>query len=987
MAEPLVDDEGSRAVPVDVPVVAIGASAGGITALQKLFEALRQDLPFAFVLLQHLPAGQPSSLANLVARWTSMSVRSAADGTRPESNCVYVPSPDDILTLEEGVFHTRPAEGGGRRPGIDTIDAFFESLALRKGPRPIAVILSGTGMDGTAGAVRIRQADGVVIVQDPLTALHDGMPSAVIQRGIHDHILPVGAIAQQLVACSDPAYVRPAPSADWASAISQTLNRILSLVRQKAGFDLSGYKPSPLLWRIQQRMDVRRVLSFDDYAFLVEDDPIELEALVRGIPIHVTGFFRDPDAWNVLKNDVLLPLMRAASEQRPLRAWTPACSTGEEAYSLAMLLNEAVHDGEVQANFQVFATDAAPEILAQASRGLFRDESLAALSATRRARYFYSVDRAYRVKRFLRERMVFAQQDLISDPPFSGLDLVTCRNLLIYLEPDAIRRVLFLLHSSLRMGGYLFLGKSEAYQLGQLGFEAVSSQWNIYRKVGPMPDEGTAFPPAKPAADISILSTVAHRAALEQLQIPSVLIDDECIVLRLHGSTENILSLPAGEPTHNLIRLVPHQWAPRLEAAVRQVQRDHEPLTLTNLHDRVTGQLCMSVRLTPMRMTTNNAWDRMLVSFIREPDAPDTNDAADACYVRADDDFAAFDWGETRVSRDELEASREELQALNEELKASNAQLNTSNDALNEVNIELQEKISELEMQGRVLLSGVVMTCFLDRELKLRWFTPAMREVLRLRPTDIGRNIASLARKFHDRSFFKDIEDVLHATEPRDAVVCNDDDKWFLRRTYPYRSASGATVGVAITFADITDRTRAEVALRRSQIWLSAQKGAFQAAMNGASLDISLGILIRTLISQAQDERRCAFYIAEGNGLRHVVGMSDSYARHVDGFRISPESLACGLAVATGEPVITRDVLDEPRWHAWTWLAVKFGYRGCWSFPVETSEGSLVGSLAMYFAEPRMPSPLDLELAAAFTQTAAIIIWRHLQADRPEAGD
>jgi two-component system, chemotaxis family, CheB/CheR fusion protein len=369
-------------------------------------------------------------------------------------------------------------------------------------------------MDGTAGAVRIRQADGVVIVQDPLTALHDGMPNAVIQRGIHDHILPVGAIAQQLVACSDPGYVRPALSANWASAISQTLNRILALVRQKAGFDLSGYKPSPLLWRIQQRMDVRRVLSFDEYAFLVEDDPIELDALVRGIPIHVTGFFRDPDAWTVLGKDVLLPLVRSTGGQRPLRAWTPACSTGEEAYSLAMLLNEAVHDGDAQGDFQVCATDAAPEILARASRGLFRDESLAALSATRRARYFYSVDRAYRVKRFLRERMAFAQQDLISDPPFSGLDLVTCRNLLIYLEPEAIRHVLFLLHSSLRMGGYLFLGKSEGYRLGQLGFETVSSQWNIYRKAGSMPGERTTFPAARVTADVSILSPGAHRAAL-----------------------------------------------------------------------------------------------------------------------------------------------------------------------------------------------------------------------------------------------------------------------------------------------------------------------------------------------------------------------------------------------------------------------------------------------------------------------------------------
>lgn len=976
----------AQACDAAVPIVAIGASAGGITALQKLFETLPANLPYAFVVLQHLPAEQPSALLPLIEKWSRMRVRAAADGTRPAPHCIYIPAPDRILTLEAGTLRTRAAIGGGRRPGLDTIDAFLESLALRQGARSIAVILSGTGMDGTAGAVRIRQTGGIVIVQDPLTALHDGMPNAVIRRGIHDHVLPVSAIGRQLALCADPGYVRPPPETDWTGAMSATLERILALIRQQAGFDLSGYQPSPLLWRVQQRMDVRRARSFDDYASLVEDDPIELEALVRGIPLHVTGFFRDPEAWEVLRDDVLTPLVQEIGADQPVRVWTPACSSGEEAYSVAMMLDEVVHETGIAADFQVFATDAAPEILAHASRGVFRDQALLALPAARRKRFFHAAGGAFRVKRFLRDKMVFAPQDIVSDPPLSGLDLVTCRNLLIYLEPQTIRRVLFLLHGSLRSGGYLFLGKSEGYQATRRGFDPVSAPWNIYRKAGPMPREDGPFPAVARASDSSILSATAHRVALAHLDLPSVLIDDHCNLLRVYGNTEDILSLPAGEPTQNLIDLVPRHWVRRLQAALQQALAEREPLTLTNLPDRDTGSSSIDVRLTPLPTATDQAGHRILVSFIRKPDHAGAPDAGGERTAQARQYLAAaIDWqDEARISREELEASREELQALNEELKASNAQLDASNTQLNEANVQLHDKIAQLGMQSRVLSSGAVMTLFLDQDLKLRWFTPAMGDLLRLSARDTGRSIADLQPQCQDPDFLRDIREVLEANEPRGAVIRSHDDKWFVRRIYPYRSGAGAIAGVAITFADITVQTHAEVALRaselslrRGQVWLSAQKEAFQAAMNGASLELSLGVLIRTLLKQAQDDRRCAFYIADGKHLRHVVGMNEAYARCVDGLVISPESLACGLAVATGKPVITRDVLDEPRWRSWTWLALEFGYRGCWSFPVETAEGSLVGSLAMYFNAPREPTPIDLELAAAFTQTAAVIISRH----------
>ncbi|MFP3707984.1 CheR family methyltransferase [Paraburkholderia sp. SIMBA_009] len=962
------------------PVFAVGASAGGIAALQKLVARLPAHLPFALVVLQHLPPDRESRLADLIAKWTRIPVYRTTDGMQPEIDCIYVPSSGSILTLEEGLFRTRPVEGGCRRPGIDTIDAFLESLALHPARPAVGVVLSGTGMDGAAGAVCLRQAGGIVIIQDPLTAMYDGMPTAILHRGLHDHVLPVSAIAQQLVACADPAYVRPVRSTGWTSPAAASLGRVVQHIQQQVGFDLSGYKPSPLLWRIQQRMDTRKVWSFEDYASLIEDDPVELESLMRGIPIHVTEFFRDGQAWTVLLDDVLLPLVDDYAGQEPIRVWTSACSSGEEAYSVAMLLDEAARERGKAVNFQVFGTDAAPELVARASRGIFSESALAGLSDERRARYFYRTDGAYRVKRALRQKIVFAPHDLLADPPFADLDLVTCRNLLIYLKPETARDVLHALHRALRTGGCLFLGRSEPYPLDQQDFLAVSRLWNIHRKIRAAPDARESAPPRKRPAAAGAANLAVLRTAQEQANIPSVLIDDECTVLRIYGNTETILKLPAGEPTLKLTDLVPRQWSAHLRLSVRDALNERKPLVLTQLFDRATGDTSMAVRLTPLDTPADARCMRILVSFIRDPDAPDTLAGRDMHADLTGDAALDVDASEqANISREELEASREELQALNEELSASNDELSRSNDDLNEANTRLQDHVVQLAMQSRVLLAGSIMTIFLDRELKVRWFTPSMRDVLPLAPADIGRSIADLVPKFSDLNFYTDIATVLDSGAARHAIVANDEGRSFLRKTFPYVSETGAVAGVAITFADITDRTRAEVALRRNQAWLSAQKEAFQSAMNGRPLDSSLGILIRSLVSQADDKRRCAFYIAEGDVLNHVVGMSDAYARCVAGFRISTESLACGLAVATGRPVVTRDVLDEPRWRAWTWLAKRFGYRGCWSFPVETSEGTLVGSLAMYFEEPRMPSELDIELAAAFTHTAGIIIWRHLQ--------
>lgn len=964
----------------DFPVVGIGSSAGGIAALQTLFKGMPAKPNLAFVVMQHLTPDQPSQLAALLASWTAVPVHEACEGMRLACDRIFVAPPGHALALEDGVFATRALERAGARAGIDTIDAFLESLAADCGPRAVAVVLSGTGADGAAGAVRVKQAGGMLMVQEPVTAMHDAMPRAAIATGAADHILPLPALARELLACAAPGYVRSATAASWADDVTRALDSIVDMIRANAGFDLSGYKTAPVLWRIQRRMELRRVPLLRDYEALLHDDPVELETLIRGIPIHVTEFFRNPEAWGPLRENVVPRLLDEAGDG-PVRAWTPACATGEEAYSLAMLLAEEGEAAGRPASFQIFATDVAADVVARAGRGIFKPAAVKALSAQRRHRFFYAADGAFRVKRVLRERMVFAPQDLLADPPFADLDLVTCRNLLIYLEPDAARRVIHMLHASLRMGGCLFLGKGEALSPKQRGFEEVGPATRIYRKIGPAADTGIAFPrrPSRPPAGRRSRRAVdapVHEAAAAQPDVPALLVDDQFQIIRLYGETRPFLRFRPGTPTLNLLDLLTPSIGVPLETAARQALADRRAVAADGLADPLTGALTLGVRVTPLD-TSDDLGSRLLVSFIRGGSAHDANPPSDD----------TTEWSEAlRISREELEASREELQAVNEELRASNDQLNLAVDDLAAANAQLLGKIDELETQSNVLSSGAVMALFLDHELRVRWFTRGVGAFFPLTAADAGRRITDFAPRFGDRAFLDDVRAVMAEDEPREAEVATTEDRWFLRRIGPYRAPSGVMAGVAVTFTDISERNRVEAALRESertlrgnQVWLAAQKEAFQSAMNGEVLEASLGILIRAAVEQAESECRCAFYIADAGGqtLRHVVGMPDSYARCVDGFEISPESLSCGLAVALGEPVITPDVLEEPRWQAWTWLARAYDYRGCWSFPIETSAGKLVGSFAMYSRERREPTSHDRTLAAALTQAGAIIIAHH----------
>jgi two-component system CheB/CheR fusion protein len=821
----------------DFPIVGIGSSAGGLEALQQLFRAMPADSGLAFVVAAHLDPTQKSHLTEVLGRCTAMPVVQIENPIKVEPNHVYVIAPDRELTIRKGVVraHKPSAPREHRHP----VDSFFRSLAEDQGERAIAIVLSGTGSNGSLGLRFIKAEGGIAIAQDPATAAFSGMPRSAIGTEIVDLVLAPDKMPEALLDLARDPYVRQPTEAAVERAPANQLSSLLDLVRSQTGRDFRSYKTRTLLRHIHRRMGLHRLESLPEYLERLRNDADEIKALAVDLTINVSGFFREPEAWNTLGSKVIAPLVRERANDATIRVWVPGCSTGEEAYSVAMLILEHAKAAKKTFDLRLFATDVAEAVLASARAAAFPASIEQDLQPERLERWFEREDDTYRVKRVLRDAITFAPQNLLQDPPFSRMDLIICRNLLIYLMPEIQKRLLGLFHFALREGGHLFLGPAETTSGHDDLFETVSRKWRIYRRLGhtrhelvDVPLVGTGEPALSATYDPQVETRardgqVMDRALIERYAPACALIDRQLRVHYLRGPTEDYLRPASGQPSYNLINMAREGLQSPLRSAVRSALDREQQVSIEGRVRR--GGVLYPVRLVVEPLRGRSA-TRLLVSFFeknRATDAPpagaeepvDERQLQADLYAARDDLRLAVEQLET--SNQDLNASNEEIRSINEELQASNEELETSkeelqslNEELNTVNQQLRAKIGELEARtddlNNLLNSTDIATLFLDRRLCIRWFTPSMRALLELLPTDIGRPVSHFAQRFRDGDLLNDARKALERLQPSDTEVVDDLGRWYIRHIVPYRTAHDRIDGVVVTFTDITDRKHRE---------------------------------------------------------------------------------------------------------------------------------------------------------------------------------
>jgi two-component system CheB/CheR fusion protein len=843
LAEPVSNEQPPR---LPFVVVGIGASAGGLEACSEFFLKMPTDTGMAFVLVQHLAPDHESMLAEILATKTAMQVVQVADGMAVEPNRVHVIRPGHTLTIREGKLRLGPRlkDPANNRP----IDDFFRSLAEEQRERSVCVILSGMGSNGTAGAKAIKVVGGICIAQEPESASQPSMPGSMISAGYADFILRPGAMADVLVSYARHPYVREHGGKSSVHTKSEILE-ILTILRVRTKRDFSPYKLPTIQRRIQRRMGVTRQQTVEDYAAYLRQHPPEATLLADDLLIHVTGFFRDPAAWEQLQARVIAPLIAECPAGSEVRCWVAACSSGEESYSLAMLLQEASDQADKSLSIKVFATDTAQRTLTQARNGIYPGGIETEVSPQRLERFFDKESAVYRVKKALRERVIFAPQNLVEDPPYSRLDIITCRNLLIYLEPEVQRRILAMLHFALREGGYLFLGASETIAGCEELFEPVDRNFRIYRRVGPA--RFGAFPfhlprdfirlsagePVGAAKQQPSLSQQMQHAMLQRHTPAAVVVDREFRILFYHGDTNAFLLQPAGEPTRELLSVVREELRGAVRGALHQALAGKEIARAKEAH-LSTAHGIKHVEIMVELLDSHAPDGPLLVSFQQRPApvmpaeaarAGDENQLQLVDELRRTQDELQSTVEELQSSNEELKTSNEEVRSVNEELQATNEELEASkeemqslNEELSTVNSQLQAKNEELERTGSnlscLLSSTNIAVIFLDKSFQIRSFTPATRDLFDLLATDVGRPLRDMNRKFIDESLLTDAAMVLQRLSPVEKEIKSESGKHYLRRIWPYRTTEDRIDGIVITFVDVTDRKKFEQELSRAKL-------------------------------------------------------------------------------------------------------------------------------------------------------------------------
>ncbi len=824
---------------LDFPVVGIGASAGGLEALQEFFSKMPSKPGAAFVIVQHLSPDYKSLMDELLARYTNMPINVVKDGMEVCENNVYLIPPKVTMEIHKGkLYLTALTE---KRSLNLPIDVFFRSLAKDQEKNAIAIILSGTGSDGTLGIRSVKEMGGIIMVQDDRSAKFDGMPRSSISTGLVDFILPADKLAEELVVYIKHPFVKSKNQIENLLNTNQnSLAKVIAILRDEKGVDFGLYKQNTVIRRLEKRISINRFDNIEEYLNYLSDNPKEANILFNEFLIGVTRFFRDTEAFNKLKDKIIPQIINNTGSKQEIRIWVAACSTGEEAYSIAMLFKEYMDESSNYKEIKIFATDLDTKSLEFAGAGFYPESIVSDVTPERLAKYFTKRDSGYQINENIRSMIIFARHNLMQDPPFSKIDLISCRNLLIYLNADVQQKVLSMFYLSLNPNSFLFLGSSES--LGNLadGFQIIDSKNKLFRMISDYKPEivhnygASAF--YRGRNELKSLSTTLKNIKpkpkllegiiddiLADYIPPSVIIDERHEVIHTIHNVSNYISLPIGQVSLNLMKMLTKDLAIAVNSLIRRCSTTESKVVIENIKISDNDQ---QISISCKKLINRNFGDTFyLISFIENihQDRPSKMRKVESIELSTQyqerieelEKDLQFKSESLQATVEELETSNEELQSSNEELIASNEELQSTNEELQSVNEELYtvnsehikkiEELTELNADMDNLLKNTrVGNLFLDRELNIRKVNEVASRITNILPTDRGRPIYHLSAKQLYNKFIDDVKSVIQTLQPVEREINVEDSEVYFMKIIPYRTSENAVNGIIITFIDIT---------------------------------------------------------------------------------------------------------------------------------------------------------------------------------------
>src|SRR5262252_1360336 len=840
------------------PVVGIGASAGGLEATTALLKAVPNNLGMAYVVLPHLDPLRESAFSEILSRITRMPVRDAKDQTSVEPNHVYVIPPNFEMTIVEGVLHLNHT--GEPRIVRTTIDTFLRSLAQDLGNYAIGVILSGTASDGTIGLTAIKGEGGITFAQDSSTK-YDGMPASAIAAGCVDMVLPPEGIAKELVRIAQHPYVMGAtmPMEHDGTSKAAQMSQIFALLRRATRVDFSEYKPPTIGRRVARRMALHKIEHLAEYVELLQRDRLELNSLYQDLLINVTSFFRDPGAFEAIKSVVYPELLKNRDHTfPPIRIWVPGCSTGEETYSHAIALTEYLSEERIETPVQIFSTDLSDIAIQRARSGIYKETIESDLSPVRLRRFFQKVDSGYQISKTIRDLCIFSTQNVFNDPPFSRIDLISCRNVMIYLSQSLQKRVIPVFHYALNHNGFLMIGNTEGLVgPGSELFEIAERKQKIYRKKSvPTPvtlgfsirmseppsldnnvPDGKAADAARLPAD---LQRESDRLLLSRYAPPSVVVNDQLEIIQTRGHTGSFLELPTGKISMNVLKMARPGLLYELQNAIEEARNTGVDSVRGSVVIESNGTTkTVTVRVSPFKTPIQDKLS-FLVAFeptdgaaapvpeeVQQPLSDDEGTNKDKQIAQLKQELAATKEylqsiieameatnEELQSAYEEIQSGNEELQSTNEELQTSKEELESANEELNTVNEEIQHRNQQLAQLSNDLInimnSATIPLVMLNSDLSIRRFTPKAEEMFGLTPSDVGRQLVRVNLKLDIPRFETMMLEVMRDGTPRQREFRHG-GTWYRLRATPYRTSDNSVEGAVATIFEITDVNREDI--------------------------------------------------------------------------------------------------------------------------------------------------------------------------------